>query len=115
MMMMMRRMRSNYHALHVLRREQLKLRKAIITNSRKELLNSISECALNVLRGNVQLSACQKRKLQQHKAIIRKVSDKHVPLSAKRRIILQRGDFLVPLLSAVLPVLAALIFRTVQL
>jgi hypothetical protein len=109
-MMMMRRMRSNYHALHVLSRAQPKLRKAIITNSRKELLNSIFECALNVLRGNVQLTACQKRKLQQHKAILRKVADKQVPLAAKRRVIVQRGGFLAPLLSAVLPVLAGLIF-----
>jgi hypothetical protein len=63
----MRRVRSNYHALHVLLMAQPKLRKAIILNARKELLNSISECALNVLRGNVNLSACQKRKLRKHK------------------------------------------------
>jgi hypothetical protein len=63
----MRRIRSNYHALQMLLKAQPKLRKAIILNARKELLNSISECALNVLRGNMQLSACQKRKLRKHK------------------------------------------------
>jgi hypothetical protein len=108
----MRRVRSNYHALHVLLKAQPKLRKAIILNARKELLNSISECALNVLRGNVNLSACQKRKLRKHKAILRKVTARHVPLASKRRMILQRGGFLIPLLSAVLPTLATLLFRS---
>jgi hypothetical protein len=67
---------------------QSKLREAIILNARKELLNNISEWALNVLRGNVSLSACQKRKLRKHKAILRMVTARHVPLASKRRMII---------------------------
>jgi len=55
---MMKRMQSNYHSLHVLEDTRPKLRRAILENSDKELINSVGECALNVLQGNVKLSKC---------------------------------------------------------
>jgi len=51
----MKRVRSNYHAVHVLKTAEPKLRKALITNCNKELVNCISECVLNVLNGNIIL------------------------------------------------------------
>jgi hypothetical protein len=78
----MERVKSNYHALHVLRKARQKLRKAIFSHCDKELVKSIYECVLNVLNGNVGLTGCAKRKLQKHKAVLRKVADKRVPLSA---------------------------------
>ena len=107
----MKRIQSNYHTLHVLRSARPKLRKAILLNGEKELVNSRSECALNVLWGNVKLSECQKRKLHKHKAVIRKVGAKNVPVAARRQIIVQRGGFLLPLLSAVLSGLTGLLIR----
>jgi len=47
----MKRLRPNYHALYVLKAATPKLRKAIISNSDRELVNSICECVLNVLNG----------------------------------------------------------------
>jgi len=107
----MKSIKSNYHTLQVLKTAQPKLRKAIISNSNRELLNSISECILNVLNGNLKLTVCSKRKLRKHKAILRQVADKRTPASVKKRLINQRGGFLLPLLSAVLPTLASLLFR----
>ena len=106
----MRRVRSNYHTLHVLKAAPKKLRKAIIANCNRELVNSISECVLNVLNGNVKLSGCSTRNLRKYKALLRKVADRRVPLSDKKKLIVQRGGFLLPLLSAVLPAIASLIF-----
>ena len=40
----MKRVKSNYHALHVLKTAEPKLRKALINNCNK---NCISECVLN--------------------------------------------------------------------
>ena len=57
-----------------------KLHKAIVSNCDKELVNSICECVLNVLNGNVRLSDCVARKLRKHRAVLRKVADKRVPL-----------------------------------
>ena len=51
----------------------------------------------------------EKRKLNKHKLVLRKVVDRLVPLPGKERLIVQSGDFLVPLLAAVLPTLASLI------
>ena len=77
----MKEIRSNYHTLHVLKAADPKLRKAIIANCNEETSKRICECALNVLRGKILLSACSKRKLRTYKNIIRKVTDKSMSLS----------------------------------
>ena len=89
-----------------------KVRKAIFSNCDKELVNSICECLLNVLNGNVLLSGCDTRKLRKHKAVLRKVAEKRVHLSGKKKLIVQRGGFLLPLLRAVLSAVAGLIFKS---
>ena len=94
---------------HVLWTAEPKLRKAIISNCNKELVNSISECILNVLNGNVKLTSCNTRKLRKHRVTLRKVIDKRVLLSTKKKLVVQRGGFLLPLLSAVLPAIASLV------
>jgi len=71
----------------------------------------ISESILNVLNGIIKPTGCDMSMLQKHKAALSKVSDKRVPLTAKTKLIVQRGGFLLPLLSADLPSLANLIFR----
>jgi hypothetical protein len=56
----MKRIKSNYQALKLLKTAQPKLRKAIISNCNQELLNCISECILNVLNGNLCQTALNK-------------------------------------------------------
>jgi hypothetical protein len=102
--------RSNYHTLPVLKTACPKLRKAIISNCKKNLINSINECVLNVLKGNITLSDYSKRKLKKYKSRHRSLVDKRLPLSAKKRVIVQHGGFLLPLLTAVLLAVAILIF-----
>jgi len=108
----MKQIRSTYHTLRVLKEADPKLRKAIIANCSRETVKSICECALNVLCGNIPLSACSKRKLRIYKNSLCKVADKSVSLSAKRKVISHRGGFLLPLLSAILPTLDGLLFRS---
>ena len=72
-------------------------------------MNCISECVLNVLNGNVALTGCVKRKLSKHRLALRKLVDKCVPLQGKKRLIVQRAGFLLPLMTAILPTLAILI------
>jgi len=95
--------KSNYHAFHVLKTAESRLRKALITNCNKEHVNCISECVLIVLNGNLKLSDCNRRKLQKHKSALRKVADRHVSLSGKKRLIVQRFS--------ILPTIASLIFK----
>jgi hypothetical protein len=108
----MRSIRSNYRALQILGKAGQKIRKGIINSCDKELLNAISEIVLNVLNGTVNLSNCSKRKLRKHKTALRRLVVKRVTTSAKRRYIVQRGGFLLPLLGAVLPTIASLLFKT---
>jgi len=75
----------------MLKTAEPRLRKALTTNCNKELVNCVSECVLNVLNGNIKFSGFNTRKLQKHKAALRKVADKHVSLSVKKRPIIQRG------------------------
>jgi len=107
----MKRVKSNYHALHVLQTAEPRSRKALITNFNKEIVNCIRECVLNVPNGNIRLSSCNTRKLQKKKAVLHKVADRHVSLSCKKRLIVLRGGFLLPLLGAILPMIASLIFK----
>jgi len=74
-------------------------------------VKTLSECSLNLLRGNVKLTPGQKRKLQKHKVVLRKLADRHVSLSSKKNVV-QPGGFLFPLLGAVLPTIASLIFKS---
>jgi len=57
------------------------------------------------------VSDCAKRRLSKHRSVLRKVADKRVSSSAKKRLIIERDGFLVPLLAAVLPTVANLLFR----
>ena len=68
---------------------------------------------VNLLRGNVKLTPCQKRKLRKHRVHLRKLADKRVSLPSKKAIV-QRGGFFFPLLGAVLPTIASLIFMQLE-
>ena len=86
----MKRIKLNYHALHVRKSAQPKLRIDFISNI-KELVNYISECDLHVLNGNITMTVSNTRKFRKHKVALCKLIYRHVPLSGKYRIIVQRG------------------------
>ena len=107
----MKRVKSKYHDQHVLKTAKPRLNKTLTTNCNKELVNCINECVLNVLNSNLKMSNCKTRKLQKYKSALGKVADRHVSLSGKKRLVVQHGGFLLPLLSAILPTIASLIFK----
>ena len=107
----MKRVRSHFHALQALKTADPNLSKAIISKCNIELVNCVCDCVLYVLYRNIMLTVCDTRKLQKHNAAHRKVVDRHVPLSGKKKLIVQRGGFLLHLLSAVLPSFAMLVVR----
>ena len=84
----MKRIKENYHTLHVLKQARTNLLKAIISNCDRDLVNCISECVLYVLNVNVALTRCVKRRLSKHKLALRKLVDKQVPVTGKKRLIL---------------------------
>jgi len=81
--------------------------KKLMKAADKGLVDCLSECAVNILKGNVALNQTQKKKLQRHKYNLRNLAGKKVPLTEKRRI-LQKGGFLGLLLKPILSVLGGL-------
>ena len=66
----MKRIRPIFHNVHVFKSAEPKLRKSTFANYNLESMKIIFECALNVSRGNIPLSACGKPKLRTYKNIL---------------------------------------------
>jgi hypothetical protein len=60
--------------------------------------------------GKVTLTPCLKRKLKKHKLALSQLADKCGKQTDKKRPRVQKGEFLLPLLTAVLPTLVTLVF-----
>ena len=76
----------------------------------KEFLDCISECAKNVVKGNVPLTNRQKTRLRRSRNELRALSVKKTSLRKKRRI-LQKGGFQTALLPPVLGILSSLFLK----
>ena len=71
----------------------------------RKFIDCVSECAKNVIKGNVSLTDRQKARLRRNRNDLRAVSLKKTSLRKKRRIV-QNGGFLTALMP---PVLSALV------
>ena len=85
-----------------------KAKRDFVRKCDREFPECISECAKNVLNGNVPLNDRQKTKLRRSRNDLRALSVKKTSLRKKRRI-LQKGGFLTALLPPILGVLANLL------
>jgi hypothetical protein len=82
--------KSNFHELHVLKNAKPKLRKAMLSNCNKELINTISECVLNVLKGNEKITL-SKRRLHKFSGQFRSVAGRRVALTNKKSAFIIRN------------------------
>ena len=87
-----------------------KAKKQFVKKCHREFLNCVSECAKNVVKGNVPLSPKQFHRLRRQKNDIRALALKKMSAKKKRRI-LQKGGFLSALLPPVLGVLGSLLLN----
>jgi len=76
----------------------------------RQFIDCVSECAKNVLKGNVPLTNPQMRKLRPRRQDLRALSIKKTSLAKKRKII-QKGGFLSALLAPALSALAGLLLK----
>lgn len=91
--------------LQVLANASPKMRKAILHHADKALIQTLSECVLNVSKGNVNMSECVKKKLKKYKHKFRSILNPKTRWNRKKRIFVQHGGFL----SVLLPTLASII------
>lgn len=107
---MSQRTRKYLSVLKKIRKMGDKARRDFVRKSDKEFLYCISECAKNLIKGNVPLTERQKTVLRRKKNDLRALSVKKTPLR-KRRQIIQKGGFLSALLPPVLSVLSSLLLK----
>jgi hypothetical protein len=89
-----------------------KQRCKILTNGGDELLKCLCECAYNVINNNVPVNDTQLRRLTRHKKVVRALACRNTSLKSKRRkVINQKGGFLLALLA---PVLTALVENLIK-
>jgi len=101
---MSRRFHRNVPQLHELARcRQKHKRNKYIRESKDDLTKCLTECAYNLLKGNVPLTKKQKAVLRRHrKALVQFGTERRVRKA--KNLLLQRGGFLPALLA---PILAA--------
>jgi hypothetical protein len=83
------------------------MHKSLILGANKELIDTLCECILNCLNGNVQLSDDDKNKLYKYRNYLRQLLRKRdLSLKKKKGILVQKGSGFLPIiLSAVLSLL----------
>lgn len=99
-------MKRNGPLLHALYRATPLKRRDILAHGSPDFFRALSEIALNILNGNIPLSPSQYKKLKKHKKLVRLLTNKKTAIRRKRQTLMkQSGGFLLPLLSAAIPIL----------
>ncbi len=104
------RLCKNLPLLKLLYKALSKQRRVILQSASDQLILTLCEIALNVLRGTIPLNNAQFRRLKKRKEEIKYVASKNINAERKKkRMINQRGGFLLPLLSVAIPFITSLI------
>ena len=106
---MAHRVKKHIHALHVLKTARPKVRRALLKEGDKDLIQCLCECCHNILNGHIKLLPKQKKLLQRHCKDLRALSSKRVKLGKKRQILVQKGGFLPAVLAPILTIASSLI------
>jgi len=93
-----------------IRRMGKKAKRQYVRKCDTEFVNCISECAKNVIKGNVPLTEHQMTNLRRKRHNLRALAKKKTSLRVKRKI-LQKGGFLTALLPPVQGILGSLLFQ----
>lgn len=98
--------KKNVNLLRALSLMTPKQRKSVLKSADKELIQSVCECAYNLLLGNVNIKPQLKRKLSKYKTILRKLVKKGESFKNKKRFIVQQGG------GVVLPLVISAVLQT---
>lgn len=98
----MKRLKTNHHMLHVLKKSKPKLRQILLKNCNSEVIKTICEIAINILNGNHKVSKHTFKHLNKNKKILRCLACPKKSINIKRKLIIQKGGFLPMLIGSVL-------------
>lgn len=109
----MQHLRKHIKLLETLAHVKPSIAKSIIKKCDKYCIKSISELALNTLRGNIELNSHDSQKLRKYRKQLHLLANKRTSVVLKKRT-LQKGGFLPALLATVVPIIAGLIQNSIQ-
>ena len=95
-------LKSQLHIRHVLNDFIPQARLALLASADDELIKVIVECAINTLNGNHKLTIDEKGNLKKYKNRLRALVNPKISFKSKRKLLVQKGGFIVPLLASVL-------------
>jgi hypothetical protein len=98
----MNRLKSQLHFLHVHKDAKPQARRALLTSASDDFIKAIVECAINKLNGNHKLTKDEKSKLSKYKNRLRALVNPKISFKSKRNLLVQKGGFIVPLLTSIL-------------
>lgn len=84
-----------------------KERAALLKTVGDKEIHCVCECIYNTLKGKVPLTAPQKTQLSRHKSILRRIVKPKESISKKRKLLVQNGGALLPLILA--PIITGLL------
>jgi hypothetical protein len=89
------RLKNNEAFLRYLHNASLKRRKQLLKTASPEELKALCECAFNIIRKHVSLTAKQLTQIRKpkNKKLIYQLADKRIPLERKRKLVVQSGGF----------------------
>jgi hypothetical protein len=102
------RLKRNKDLLQILAKSPPHVRNQLIESGKRDLIDCLSECCKNILKGNAHLSPRSKAKLRPFKQHLRFVVKKKPSLKSKKKTF-QSGGFLGTLLGIALPIIANLL------
>jgi len=83
-------------------------KRQFVKNCDKEFVSCVSECAKNIIKGNVPLTSGQMNRLRRERNNIRSLALKKTSVKKKKRI-LQKGGLLGAILPPIISVLGSLL------
>ena len=104
----MEKLENNLPSLKILSCCSKKIRSKILKSSNKDLIKAIKECIINTLNGNIKLSDREKKLLQKHKYLLRKLL-RNKFVGTNRKILIQNGGFLQVLLPSAISFISHII------
>lgn len=109
--MVSRQVRKYYPILQQLSHiKNKKNRKLLLKKHKWPLLRALCKCCLNILKGTVPIKDLKiKKKLKHFKRHIRALADKKVNKTKKKKIVIQQGGFIGPLLSVLAPLVGTIV------
>ena len=92
-------LKNNQDLLLTLSKCKPRLRKVLLENADKDLVDAICQCVFNLLQGNISLTNAEKEQLNKYRHSLRKIVNKS-SLKEKKKILVQHGGFLQYLIPA---------------